>query len=142
MSIAEQIELLNAQKEASIEKTKEFQAQKEASVERVKELQAQKEASVERVKELQAQRGLALESQRRASVAQFQPLLLPSVNGDVVQAYVRKFNNAVKIVEPSLGMRIVNSSLVASPFAILSSILHIQPEPSLQGVHCPQLSCL
>ena len=34
------------------------------------------------------------------------------------------------------------SSLDASPFAILSSILHIQPEPSLQGVHWPQLSCL
>ena len=34
----------------------------------------------------------------------------------------------------------LTSSLDASPFAILSKILHIQPEPSLHGVHCPQLS--
>ena len=34
------------------------------------------------------------------------------------------------------------SSISASPFTNLSIILHIQPVPSLQGVHWPQLSCL
>ena len=71
----------------------------------------------------------------------------PVSNGDlevnkIISQKISKLTPDIPIISEETSDNKSISLKVAFLFSTLSNILHIQPTPSLQGVHCPQLSCL